>query len=226
MKLHIFGDSKDIVKPIFEGRGADFVEDDPDYVVSFGGDGTLMKAEFAYPGVPKLLLRNSAVCKKCSPLPNDDIVSRFFDKRFSLEEMIKIEVAAGGKKLAALNDVIIHNQDPRHAIRYKLWVDDKEISRTIIGDGAVIATPFGSSAYYRSITHSFFDTGLGIAFNNSTEPFDHMVVPDTSTVRILIERGPALVFADNQKEFLELKQGEEVLVKKHPQKAKLVKIAP
>jgi len=40
----------------------------------------------------------------------------------------------------------------------------------VIGDGLLVATPFGSSGYYRSISGGVFETGLGVAFNNVHKP--------------------------------------------------------
>jgi len=73
-----------------------------------------------------------------------------------------------------------------------------------IGDGIVVATPFGSTAYYRSITDSFFEVGIGLAFNNSIEQSDHMVLRESTNISMKIIRGPALVYADNQETALEV----------------------
>lgn len=40
----------------------------------------------------------------------------------------------------------------------------------VIGDGLLVATPFGSSGYYRSITGGVFEIGVGVAFNNVHKP--------------------------------------------------------
>ena len=42
----------------------------------------------------------------------------------------------------------------------------------VIGDGLLVATPFGSSGYYRSITGGLFESGIGVAFNNVHKPAD------------------------------------------------------
>jgi len=202
--------------------GFELVETDPDFVISYGGDGTLMKSEHKFPGIPKIILCNSRICKKCPPLSNEEILKRVKDGQYSIEELWKLEAGAKDKKLIGMNDIIVHNKDIRHAIRYHLWINDKEIGKEIIGDGVVIATPFGSTAYYKSITDSFFEVGIGIAFNNSTEQSDHIVVKEDSKIKIKIIRGPALVYADNQEEFIELYEDDEVVIKKSNQVAKIV----
>jgi len=82
------------------------------------------------------------------------------------------------------------------------------LGKEFIGDGLVVATPFGSTGYYRSITDSYFELGIGIAFNNSTEQADSLVVKEQRQIKVLITRGPALLYADNQTKIINLKEQE------------------
>jgi NAD+ kinase len=222
MNALLFGRNKSEIETLVRKTGFTLVEKNPEFVITYGGDGTLMKAEHAYPGIPKIVLRDSLICKKCSPLSNEEVLQRIVEKQYAVEELIKLEAATSGKTLHAMNDVVVHNKDARHAIRYALSVDNKEISGAIIGDGVVIATPFGSTAYYRSITDSFFELGIGLAFNNSTEPSDHMVLKDESIIKIKILRGPAIIYADNHEDEIPLEKGAEVIIKKSREKAMIV----
>lgn len=224
MKISIY--SKNNAERDFLKKDAYFeiVEKNPDFVISYGGDGTLMRAEHKFPGIPKIVLCGSQICKKCSPFSNEEILKRVKNGHYVIEESWKLEVEAKNKKLMGMNDIIVHNRDARRAIRYRLWNNDKEIGEEMIGDGVVIATPFGSTAYYRSITDSFFEVGIGIAFNNSTEQSDHMIVKEDAVIKIKITRGPALVYADNQEEFIELNEDDEIIVKKSNQIVKIVKV--
>ena len=212
-----------VARGLLKRAGVELTDSRPDVVVSYGGDGTLMQAEYAYPGIPKLLLKKSRICKLCPTLSNADILARFLKKQYRVESLMKIEAHAKGKKLLGMNDVIVHNQDPRHAIRYELFVDTKSLGKEIIGDGIVVATPLGSTGYYRSITDSFFEVGMGLAFNNSTEQADHMVLRDSARIAIYIVRGPAIVYADNQPESVVLEAGDSVDVHFSKQKAKIIR---
>jgi len=225
MKISICSKNNDEIELLKKDADFEIVEKNPEFVISHGGDGTLMRAEHKFPGVPKILLCDSKICKKCLPFSNEEILKRVKNGKYTIEESWKLKAEANGKKVMGMNDIIVHNRDARHAIRYRLWNNDKGIGGEIIGDGVVIATPFGSTAYYRSITDSFFETGIGIAFNNSTEQSDHMVVKEDSKIKIKIIRGPALVYADNQEEFIELEKDDEVIIKKSNQVVKIVKIS-
>ncbi|KKU91701.1 MAG: hypothetical protein UY23_C0001G0307 [Candidatus Jorgensenbacteria bacterium GW2011_GWA1_48_11] len=222
MKVLIYGRKQNEAEPLAKKIGFDLVRQNPDFVLSYGGDGTLMKAEHSFPGVPKVILRGGSVGKKASYLSNEQVLALFKKGDYKIKEFLKLSVTAKNKEMTALNDVTVHNQDPRHAIRYRIWTDDNPIEHEIIGDGIVVATPFGSTGYYRSITGSFFDLGLGLAFNNSTEPVDHMILAESGEIKIRITRGPAAVYADNQEEYILLNDGEETIVKKSAGKAKIL----
>ena len=64
--------------------------------------------------------------------------------------------------------------------------------------------------------------GIGLAFNNSTEQSDHMVLKDQSVIKIRIIRGPAVIYADNQKEEIQLTVQDEALIRLAKTKAHIV----
>jgi NAD+ kinase len=221
MKAIIFGEARSSVETLVKESGFELVDKDPDFVISYGGDGTLMRAEALYPEVPKILLRNSAICKKCSHFSNEEVLQKILSGSYRTEKLIKLEAESNGKKILGANDIIVHNQNPRYGIRYTLTINDRPYTREVIGDGIVVSTPFGSTGYYRSITDSFFEIGMGLAFNNSTEQADHMVLEDNSVIELTVTRGPAEVFADNDPESIVLNDGDKVTIKKSPSFAQI-----
>ncbi len=227
-KVILFGRNLNLIKPLVIKTGFEIVKSKPDFVISYGGDGTLMQSEHEFPGIPKIILKGSLICKKASCFTNEEILSRLQSHRgssirsgkkikkgkFKIKSYFKLEAIAGNKKIVAVNDIVLHNNNARHAIRYRVWINGKELGKEVIGDGAVIATPFGSTAYYRSITDSFFELGIGLAFNNSTEQFDHMVLKEDSEIKIKIVRGPAVVYGDNQEDHIDLLTDGEIVIRR------------
>jgi NAD+ kinase len=203
----------------------EITDKNPEVVISYGGDGTLMKAEHRYPGIPKLYLKNSRVAKLGHQTKeNNDIVNHLVRGAYSIEEVMKIELHIRGDVLIGLNDIVIHNENPRHGIRYSIEIDSVPLRGEIIGDGVVFATPLGSTGYYRSITDSSFEVGIGVAFNNSTEQSDHMVLKENRTIRIQITRGPAVCYADNQEKSVTLLEGEFAEVQKSKEIGRIIRV--
>ena len=223
MKILIYGnDTEEIIK-IAEEAGFDVVTENPDMVASIGGDGTFMLSEKSFPEVPKFILKKSKTSKLGHDLSPEIILNKIIKDEYVAEDKIKIEAISKDKIIVGLNEIIVHNVDPRRAIRYEIFINGKKVGGEIIGDGVVISTPYGSTGYYRSITDSFFEVGIGVAFNNSTEQSDHMVLKDDSEIVVKITRGKAIVYADNNDEEIFLDNGDEVLIKKHKNTAKIIK---
>src|SRR3989338_5658267 len=74
---------------LLSAAGFSIVSCNPDMVVSYGGDGTIMRAEQKFPGVPILPLRASMVCKLCPDISNEEILSRVKNGKFAVSEMWK-----------------------------------------------------------------------------------------------------------------------------------------
>lgn len=220
----LFGDGAEILTETFTKNGYNIVTENPELVVSYGGDGTLLKAEYKYPGIPKLYIKNTRVGKLANQLSNDEVLEKFFRGQYTLEESFKLEAIVNGKKIIAANDLIIHNKDPRYAVRYHVEINKSHYIRDVIGDGVIVATPLGSRGYYRSITDSYFELGIGIAFNNSTEQADHIVLKTDVVIHVEIVRGPAMCYADNQDEEILLNEGDVVEVKKGDGVMKAVRV--
>ncbi len=212
MKVKIVGNDSEELRPELDQFGFEIVDTGEDLIIAYGGDGTLLGAEREFPGVPKLVIRKSRICKKCELHANEVVFASLKEGQVSETQLRKLEGRGCGERFLAINDVIVHNNLVTSGVRYRVWINDEPYSDEIVGDGLVVATPFGSSAYYRSITHSIFHTGIGLAFNNSTEPVDHLVLSEKDIVRVLITRGPAVVAADNDPNTVKLSENDEVKI--------------
>jgi len=185
------------------------VDENPDLIITHGGDGTLIGAERTYPGLPKLALRDCQSNPKCE----QHSLANILQHSFTPQTIVKLEASdQHGHVLMGVNDIVLHNADPCSAIRYRIWIDGKPFLQQIVGDGVVVSTPFGSSAYYKSITGSTFNIGIGLAFNNSTEPMNHLVLAEHSVIEIMVTRGPGILFSDNTSERLTVKTGERIKI--------------
>lgn len=204
--------------------GLKYDEKNPEVVLTYGGDGTLLHAERQYPGIPKLPLRKSATCQKCHDHEIEHAIDLLSQGKYGEEEMLKLEATVKGETLIGLNDIIIRNKNLEHAIRFDLIVDDKTLFEHLIGDGLVAATPFGSTAYYSSITKEPFGHGIGLALNNVMKEIEPMLLDETCKIKIKIVRGPAEIAADNMRSKILLEEGDEIAIKAAEEKAVLIRL--
>jgi len=224
MKVALVGRDLEEVEPFFSEFG--FTRDDtsPEVVISNGGDGALLGAERLYPGIPKLGLRNSTTNNRHRDTDTADALRKLAEGKLREQKFLKLQADVKGEKLEGLNDIILHNKVLSSAVRYEVRINGRNHIGEIVGDGLIVATPFGSSAYYRSITHSIFQVGIGLAFNNSIEPVNHLVLKEDSVIEATILRGPAQVAADNDPNWIELEFGDSVTVRRSDCYARILSI--
>jgi NAD+ kinase len=223
-RILVLGDDADTILPLVRGAGFEVVTEQPEVVLTYGGDGLLLRSEREWPGIPKLPLRNSRFGRKCEPSTVEEALARLARGSLLAVRHAKVRAEARGQARVGLNDIVVHNARPTSALRCRVWIDDVPFGGEIMGDGVVVATTFGSTAYYRSITRSIFRVGLGVAFNNCTEPVDHLVLEETSRVRVRIARGPAIAAADNDPNPILLDDDDEVVIRRDESSAVILAI--
>ena len=224
MRVKIVGSAIQSIHQKVVAAGLEPVEEAPDVIVTHGGDGTLIGAERAFPRIPKLGLRREDTCIKC-PEHQDDVVLRQLKAR-ALEEhrLMLLEGSLGPVKLSAMNDIIVRNADARTAVRFTVSLNRQRVTEEMIGDGLVACTPFGSSAYFRSITRTVIRTGIGLAFNNCSDLLNHLVIREDEAITIDVTRGPATLAADNDYQTHAVRTGDRIEIRLANETARVLAI--
>lgn len=217
MKVLLVGKSAQDIKELLEDMGFSIVTQDADVIISYGGDGTLLFAEREYPGIPKLPIRNSQFCNKCLRHEDKKILEDLLAGKLKLKEYKKLHMKFNGKDFYALNDFVIRNEHPIHSIRFKVNVGHQ----LFIGDGIVVSTPFGSTAYFKSITGESFDEGIGVAFNNTTEKIGPIYLNKDENVKFQLVRGKANLSFDNNPDIFNIAEGTQITFDLSEKKAKI-----
>lgn len=213
IKVGLFGKNSDSIRHLIPEYGLEFVDDKPDVIVSYGGDGTLLSAERKYPSIPKLPIRDSKVCKKCPLHTTEHLLQKLSEGIIKLEEYPKLEAKFGAEEVLALNDLVIRNSTPMHALRFRVYLNEKLIrEEVIIGDGIVATTVFGSTGYYQSITRKTIDKDFALAFNNTTFHIEPVKFSKHDKLRVEIIRGPGSLSSDNNPKLLFLKEGDSLTI--------------
>ena len=125
--------------------------------------------------------------------------------------------------MIGVNDIVVRNSLPTEAVRFNVLVGERGIDN-LIGDGIVVSTPYGSGGYFSSITHKNFKTGIGIAFNNVTKSHESLILAEDEKIEIEIVRGPAVLVADNNRDFINLENGDKIRIEQIDEVARRVSL--
>jgi hypothetical protein len=210
-RLAIAGDELETAAAAAKRAGLPLVRRDPQVVLCHGGDGTLLRAEREWPGVPKLPVRIAARARLCADHLLEAVLARLLAGALGRDELPLLACEVGAWRTWALNDIVLRNDNAATAVRLVVRVGKSETGE-ITGDGVVCATPFGSTGYFRSVARSSVEEGFGLAFSNSTEPVEPLRLQQGDTAEIEIRRGPAELVRDNDPCSVNLREGARVRV--------------
>jgi NAD+ kinase len=129
-----------------------------DLLVSFGGDGTLLRgARMVAPHHTPVLGINLGHLGFLTSAGPEDIGRAFdalaegsywLDTRFTLEARVFSRDGSVGTEYLALNDAVLHKGGFARVIRLAVFVgDEREEVAAYAADGIILATPTGSTAY-------------------------------------------------------------------------------
>jgi NAD+ kinase len=220
-------------------------EDDIDLAVSFGGDGTMLRAvELASPaGVPVLgvNLGHLGYLTEVEPAGLQAALERFLAGDYGVEERMTLQVVVYGgasaadveegrtsptQSLVALNEMVVEKKvPPGHTVRLAASIADRPFI-TYVADGILVATPTGSTAYNLSARGPIVSPHLRALIVTPVSPhmlFDRpLVLGPSETVRLeLLSGGPAVLVVDGS--CLEhLEPGDAVVCRAGPHPARLV----
>jgi NAD+ kinase len=213
-----------------------------DLLITLGGDGTLLWGArlVAARDIPVLGI-NLGHMGFLTSVTQDSIEEAleslfrgdfFMDCRSTIEASL---VGEGGKTRArylALNDFVIHKRGMARVTRLELLVgegDQQEEVGGFSGDGVVLSTPTGSTAYSLSAGGPIVAPGMGCIIVTPICPHTLAVRPlvisaeETVTVIPLDRAGALVLTVDGQQKAL-LSAGESVVIGQSPTQVKLVRI--
>jgi NAD+ kinase len=208
MKIRLTGKNLQDIRPLLAKYGLVETDGTPDVVISHGGDGAMLGAVREYSGLPIFPIRDAGTAPLCDEHRYEMQLAALQNGKLSGTVLPMVAGEVNGRMVYGINDVFLHHADPTSALRYRVVIDGELYANEVVGDGIGISSIHGSTAYYRSITHSLFRVGIGLAFSNSTEEVNHLVLSEKSEVLIEIVRGPGVLVADNSPEQIAVSKGD------------------
>ncbi len=200
--------------------------------VSLGGDGTLLHcaARVAPYGLPVLGVNLGSLGfltqTDASRLPQ--ALDRIGEGRFRLEERLRLRVRpeAAAEAWSALNETVLSRRDVHDFTEVVLRWGDEEIGR-YPGDGVIVATPSGSTAYslaaHGPILYPEVEGILLTPLNVHTLTLRPLVLP-ASVVLKAEWTGPGSLLVDGRK-VATLEPGARVRIDRSPHPTRWVSLA-
>jgi len=212
--------------------GDDFTAD---YVISMGGDGTLLKAaaRVGDKAIPVLGVNMGRLGFLSDTMPSEieQAIEAIYENNFKLEDHTVIEVTSDDATIEgtrfALNDIAVLKRDTASMISIKTSVDGEYVI-TYQADGLIVSTPTGSTAYGLS-------NGGPIVVPNTDLLCLTPVAPHSLNIRSIVINGNSevtlsvesrshnfLLAIDGRSE--KLQEGTKVTIRKAPYQIKIVKL--
>ena len=219
--------------------GLDLVIQNSDLIISLGGDGTILRiAGKMINRVVPVLGVNLGSLGFLTEVKVDEVLDELksiFSGNLQLEERLMLSCVAKNEKgttvrrFQALNDVVVNREGLTRYMRVDLKLNNELMTR-FFGDGVIIATPTGSTAYSLS-------AGGPIVYPGLSDLVVTPICPHASALRTMIvaqehkleiritcdeAKERALLTADGQ-ENLEIDNGYSIEVTSAPNRFPLIK---
>ncbi len=203
-------------------------------VISFGGDGTILSTAriIGRSGVPILGVKIGGMgfLAEVSPEEIHPCLEEILKGRYHIiERMVlqgEIKSAAKTNHYYALNDFVLDKGAVSRVIRIKTFIDDQFLN-TYIGDGLIVSTATGSTAYSLAAGGPILLPSMEAIIINPISPHTlaarPVVIPGDKTVTATVLSAPqgAVFSADGQSGTV-VREGESVIFKKADYRIKLV----
>jgi len=213
----------------------------PDLLVSLGGDGTLLRTSRLVAGVPVLGVNLghlgflTAATEEELEVAMERLLAGDYllDQRFTLKATVLDEAGSPTATAHALNDLVIHHGGMARVARLAVEVgapgDEEEIG-SFTGDGLILSTPTGSTAYSLSaggpIVVPRMEAIVLTPICPHTLAVRPLVIPAQERVRVFcLDRTEGLVLTVDGQERREVRRAGSVVVEKGEVVVKLVRFA-
>jgi len=190
-------------------RYGDAGPEDADVVVALGGDGLMLQTlhRFMNSGKPIYGMHRGTVGFLMNEFREDGLAERLAIAKTTLIHplLMRAQDAAGNRHEAyAINEVSLFRQTYQ-AARLRILIDGKERLHELVSDGAMVATPAGSTAYNLSAQGPIIPINAPLLALTPISPFrprrwHGALLPDTARVEIEVleaDKRPVAAVADH-----------------------------
>ncbi|AEA47217.1 NAD(+)/NADH kinase [Archaeoglobus veneficus] len=197
------------------------------FIVSVGGDGTILRTLQMLDECPPIFGVNTGKVGLLTHASPEDFKEKLGKaiEDMNIEEFMRIE-CTNGERLIALNEIALLTAVPARLVEFTVCVDGIEIEK-MRGDGLLISTPIGSTAYALSTGGPIIDPRMYCVLVVPVAPFKlgwkPWVVDASRTVEVTIHNRPCLAIADGHR-IVEIPPGSKLVFEKSGFPARFFKI--
>ncbi len=199
--------------------------------LTLGGDGTFLRGagRLLGQGVPILgvNLGSLGFLTQVSSEELPGALERLLRGDYRIEERMMLAARAKGQEFFALNDLVVTHPRIEEFIRVELFVDG-ELVADYPGDGLILSTPTGSTAYSLAVGGPIVDPRMELilvtplsAHKLGLRP---LILPPEAELRLVAKTAAALLVDGDRAG--ELEPGEELHIRRAPHTTKLVLVEP
>lgn len=195
-------ESAKIFSPIYSAGTIEEISDKADMIILLGGDGTLLKLAHSLnnTNIPILAVNLGSLGFLTEVTTNEmlstlDYILKQKKDEIHIDERMLLDVLVYDKEKeilqgSALNDLVIDKSTRNKLIRLCTYVDKTWVN-TFIGDGIIIATPTGSTAYSLSAGGSIVYPNIHCILLTPICPHiltnRPIIIPDSAQIEISIQ---------------------------------------
>ncbi len=208
-------------------------------LISYGGDGTMLRAATLVrdSGVP-ILGVNAGRLGFLAHVPRQEAMQaldKFISGKYDIEarSLLTVDTFPQKTKIAglnfALNEVTVTRKNTTSMIKVEAYVNDEFLSH-YWADGLIVSTPTGSTGYSLSCGGPILMPGSGNFVLTAIAPHNltvrPLVIPDDSVVKLIPHGREKEFLLSMDSRVFSLPSGTEIIVKKASFKLNLVRIEP
>jgi len=210
-------------------KGVPLSRMDVDFILSIGGDGTVLRA-LQRNVAPVLGINPGSLGFLVEVAAKDlkEAIARLARREFTVEERLKARVDLDGKRLYdCANEAVVHTAAVAKIRHFQVKVDDVP-ALDIRADGVICATPTGSTSYAMSTGGPIVDPRVEALVITAIAPFKPsarpLVVPARSKLSVSLKKPrECLLVLDGQHE-VSLKGYETLTVTASEKRARFVRL--
>lgn len=204
---------------------ADVKKMNPDYIVSVGGDGTLLWVLRSMDDETPVLALNvggRGILSEISPNNIGKSIKQLREKQYRIDSRNRISVSVNGKTLPpALNEVYVNRVSQTRTSTYTMTIGGYKVKQRM--DGLMVSTSTGSTGHSLSFGGPYIHPDSAVFLVLMVGSIDRLppIVLPTKPIEVISDHDSS-VTVDGQEEIL-VKASEQIVITKHNRDARFVR---